>query len=235
MKPEFIVTHTLQKEIIYVGDPMCAWCFGFAPVLDALMTKFKGEIPFRFIMGGLRVDNRTPITGELKPMLLKNWAGVTRTTDQPINGHLLADVPDFLYDSGPASRAFVAVRTLDETLALPYYKALHHAFYMEMRDITDPLILRELATGVGIDASLFSPLMDAQSTHEETRADFELAITYNAQAFPALVLKEGKRASILNQGYKPLSALSWVIDEWAAGTLPTSEITPALLIFGRAS
>ena len=235
MKPEFTVTHTLQKEIIYVGDPMCAWCFGFAPVLDELMAKFQGEIPFRFVMGGLRVDNPIPITDTVKPMLLKNWKGVTRTTGQPINGHLLSEAPEFFYDSGPASRAFVAIRHLDEGLALPYYQALHHAFYMEMRDIADPSILSHLATEVGIDETLFSSLMESKTIHEETEADFKLAIDYNAQAFPALVLKEGERASILNQGYKPLSSLLWVIDEWVSGTLTTAEITPALLIFGRAS
>lgn len=227
------MSQTLNKEIIYVGDPMCAWCFGFAPVLDALMERFGGSVSFRLIMGGLRVEDPIAITEEIKPRLLDNWRGVTRSTGQPINGHLLADAPEFLYDSGPASRAFVAVRSLDETLALPYYQALHHAFYMDMKDITQPETLCNLAERVGVSRSEFSECFAFDGINRETKADFELAAEYNAQAFPALVLKEGGTASVLNQGYKPLSALSGLIEEWVTGTLLTSEITPALLIFGR--
>ncbi|BCS95647.1 DsbA family protein [Desulfoluna limicola] len=221
------------KEIIYVGDPMCAWCFGFAPVLDALIKRFEPSVPFRFIMGGLRVDDPIAITDKIKPRLLENWEGVTRATGQAINGHLLADAPEFLYDSGPASRAFVAVRSLDETLALPYYRALHHAFYLDMKDISQPETLCNLAERVGVSRTEFSECFAFAGIDKETKADFELAAAYNAQAFPALVLKEGGTASVLNQGYKPLSALSGLIDEWVTGTLLTSEVTPALLIFGR--
>jgi len=229
------VSHNPVKEIIYVGDPMCAWCFGFEPVLDALMERFEPSVPFRFIMGGLRVDDPIPITGALKPKLLKNWRDVTRATGQPINGYLLANIPDFLYDSAPASRAFIAVRRLDESLALPYYRSLHHAFYMEMRDITQPAILCELAAALGVDPGFFSELVKSESVRAEALNDFELARDYNAQAFPALVLKEGSNASVLNQGYKEFSALTGILDEWVTGELPTAEITPALLIFGRAS
>lgn len=229
------MTHTPGKEIIYVGDPMCAWCFGFAPVLDALMERFGPVVPFRFIMGGLRVEAPIPITEAMKPKLLANWRGVTQTTGQPINGHLLSGAPEFLYDSAPASRAFVAVRGLDEALALPYYQALHHAFYMEMRDITRPGVLCELAARLGISEAVFADRLASEAVGAQTEADFALARDYNAQAFPALVLKEAGTAAILNQGYKPLDGLADIIAAWTSGQLPTAEITPALLIFGRAS
>ncbi|SCY65154.1 DsbA family protein [Desulfoluna spongiiphila] len=229
------MSRTTDKEIIYVGDPMCAWCFGFEPVLDALMERFESTVPFRFIMGGLRVEDPFPITEALKPKLLENWQGVTRTTGQTINGHLLADAPGFLYDSAPASRAFVAVRRLNEALALPYYRALHHAFYLEMKDITQAGVLCGLAAGIGVSPDQFTRLAQSESVRLEAQNDFDLARDYNAQAFPALVLKEGPHASVLNQGYKELSALTGILDDWIKGDLPTSEITPALLIFGRAS
>lgn len=223
------------KEIIYMGDPLCAWCFGFAPVLDALIERFGATVPFRVIMGGLRVGDPLLVTGTVKQKLVENWRGVTQATGQPIHGHLLAEAPDFLYDSAPASRAVVAVRRMEPSLALPYYQALHHAFYREMKDITQPELLCDLARGMGLSRSGFAALFASESIRRETDADFNLAATYNALAFPALVLKEGSTASVLNQGYKPLSALSPLLDAWVSGTLPTAEVTPALLIFGRAS
>ncbi|MCG8473442.1 MAG: DsbA family protein [Desulfobacterales bacterium] len=222
-----------KREIIYVGDPMCAWCFGFAPVLDALMTEFQSEATFRFIMGGLRVDNPIAITPEIRPALQKNWNGVTRTTGQVIHGHLLDEAPEFLYDSFPASRAFVTVRTLAEEMALPYYKALHEAFYLHLTDITNHDELCRIALPLGIDEGQFKKRVDSASIHGETRQDFSTTVTYNVQAFPALVLKEGEHAAILNQGYKPFETLAPHIRSWIKGELKTSQITPALLIFGR--
>jgi protein-disulfide isomerase-like protein with CxxC motif len=30
-----------NKEIIYVGEPMCSWCWGFSPVLRQLLKTFN--------------------------------------------------------------------------------------------------------------------------------------------------------------------------------------------------
>ena len=31
---------TVDKEIIYVGDPMCSWCWGFSPVLKRIEAEY---------------------------------------------------------------------------------------------------------------------------------------------------------------------------------------------------
>ena len=231
-RKEFNVTKRPDREIIYVGDPMCAWCHGFAPVLDALVEQFHGTVPFHMVMGGLRVTDPIAVTEAIKSKLIENWNGVTRTTGQAINGHLLAGASEFLYDSAPSSRAFVTVRRLDPQCALPYYKALHHAFYMEMKNITDGTILKDLAQGVGIVPEDFTRLVDTEEIRKETEQDFALAVAYNAQSFPAIVLREGETTAILSQGFKPLDALEKHIKRWVDGDLTTDQVTPALLIFG---
>ncbi len=42
-----------EIELIYVGDPMCSWCWGIAPQLDTLVRTHP-DIPLRIVVGGLR-------------------------------------------------------------------------------------------------------------------------------------------------------------------------------------
>lgn len=41
-----------EKEIIYIGDPMCSWCWGFSPVLDQIRETYGAMAPVRVIVGG---------------------------------------------------------------------------------------------------------------------------------------------------------------------------------------
>ena len=46
---------TQNIEIIYVGDPMCSWCYGIAPELKKLKSHYDTKnIPFKIIVNGLR-------------------------------------------------------------------------------------------------------------------------------------------------------------------------------------
>lgn len=39
------------EEIIYVGDPMCSWCWGFAPEFQKLRTYLEPHVRFAFCAG----------------------------------------------------------------------------------------------------------------------------------------------------------------------------------------
>ena len=31
-------------QFVYFADPMCSWCYGFAPVIAALAERFEGRL-----------------------------------------------------------------------------------------------------------------------------------------------------------------------------------------------
>ena len=44
-----------EPELIYVGDPMCSWCWGMAPALQAFAAHaLQQELAFSVVLGGLR-------------------------------------------------------------------------------------------------------------------------------------------------------------------------------------
>ncbi len=45
---------TVQRgRIIYVNDALCGWCYGFSPVITAIHEKYKDELDFEVISGGM--------------------------------------------------------------------------------------------------------------------------------------------------------------------------------------
>jgi putative protein-disulfide isomerase len=50
-------------HLLYIADPLCSWCYGFAPVINELRERFEGRLPVRLLMGGLRAGNALPGTG----------------------------------------------------------------------------------------------------------------------------------------------------------------------------
>lgn len=45
----------MTARLIYVMDPMCSWCWGFAPVAAALIAQAaEAGVSTRLVPGGLR-------------------------------------------------------------------------------------------------------------------------------------------------------------------------------------
>jgi len=47
-------------QFVYFADPMCSWCYGFAPVIAALAERFEGRLGLQLVMGGLRAGQQLP-------------------------------------------------------------------------------------------------------------------------------------------------------------------------------
>src|SRR5215510_13451553 len=76
---------TAAMEMIYVADPMCSWCYGFAPVIDALAQRFEEELPLRLMLGGLRAGNSELMRAADKDYVRQAWIKVAAATGQPFD------------------------------------------------------------------------------------------------------------------------------------------------------
>src|SRR5262245_30506309 len=69
-------SNQLQKHLLYFADPMCSWCYGFAPVITALAEHFAGRLPVKLVMGGLRAGNTRPMQPQDKDYIRNAWTRV---------------------------------------------------------------------------------------------------------------------------------------------------------------
>ena len=213
---------TAALEMIYVADPMCSWCYGFAPVIGALAERFEGELPLRLMMGGLRAGNTEVMRAADKDYVRQAWTQVGAATGQPFDMSFFAR-EDFTYDTEPACRAVVAVRRLQPTFALAFMARLQQAFYAENRDMTSATEICYLAQEAGLARQRFAETFVAPATRNETFRDFLIAQELGIRGFPTLIAgSRSKGYALVTNGYRPLEDLLEPLECWLAAGAPVT-------------
>ena len=126
----FMQTLSMSQDLptlIYIGDPMCSWCYGFAPELSKTINELEDKVNVKLVMGGLRPYNNENIDG-MKDFLKEHWEHVYEASNQSFNYGILDD-PDFIYDTEPPSRAVLVVRHLQPESELAFFKDVQTLFY----------------------------------------------------------------------------------------------------------
>ncbi len=198
-------------NLIYIADPMCSWCYGFAKTIDALLVEPGAAAPLQLalMMGGLRPFTTEPITPERAAEIFGHWAHVGEASGQPFAQapHTALHERGFVYDTEPASRAVVTVRTLWPQHGWKYLHAVQKAFYAEARNVTRAEVLADVAEQLGLPRADFARTFASEPTRDATRADFAQSQAWGIRGFPALVLDQGERLQLVCQGYLALAPL----------------------------
>jgi len=199
----------------YFADPMCSWCWGFSPVIEAVRDAYRERMQVALVLGGLRSGETASMTAKARDEILHHWHQVHERTGQPFRfEHALPD--GFIYDTEPACRAVVAAGGLDPTHSFTLFRAIQSAFYAEGRDVTQPDTLSDLAAGIGIDAAVFTQVFDSDDARAKTQAHFMRTRKAGVCGFPTLILQRGERLDRIVAGYMPLNTVRAEIDRLLA-------------------
>lgn len=201
------------KHVLFFGDPMCSWCWGFAPALRKIQASIHGRAQFHVIMGGLRPGTAEPWDAKMREYIANHWHHVEDATGQAFDFSRFDD-ETFVYDTEPACRALVAVRAMAAERAPAYYESLQRAFYAESRDITDPVVLTDLAEDQNLGRTAFLNLFTGNRARDLVAHDFKRTRAFGVSGFPTVVCAEDGQYAVLSPGYRPFSALKPSLDEW---------------------
>jgi len=207
----------MTKEIIYIGDPMCSWCWGFAPVIEKMRAQFNDRAPLSIVAGGLHAYDDKPMSDQYKATIRHHWEDVNKATGA-IFDYRFFDREGFVLDTEPACRAVVTLRTLRPDALFPFYESISRSFYSENKDTTDVETFRALAREADVDGDEFAELFSSQDMKDETRNDFVFAKSLGVNGFPTVVVKENDEYGLLTAGYRPFEALEPVLENWLSGS-----------------
>lgn len=207
-----------EKEIIYVGDPMCSWCWGFAPVLQQIERDYTKDAPLRLIVGGLHAFDTDPMNDQYKATIKHHWEQVAEATGQPFN-YAFFDREGFVLDTEPACRATVIVRNMKPEALLSFYERIHKGYYVEDTDTTKLETFLDYAAKDGIDTVAFAEAFESEATKQETMDDFSWCQQSGVTGFPTVVLREDDTMAALTVGYQPFDSIKPVLDAWISGDL----------------
>lgn len=212
-----------------MGDPVCSWCFAFTDTFEKIRFKFEDRVDFSYLMGGLVIDRKICLDTRFKSRLQKNWKEVYTKTGKAIPAiDKLSSSPEIPYCSDPPCVGFTSVKLIDNSLAYPFYKKVHLSFYSNLLDISSPSILCRIASGLGVNESLFMEKYRDTSTKQLMYEGFKKVQRLGVQAFPALVLVDETGAFVLNQGFREYFVLNAQIESWVEGKTTADRMLPVL-------
>jgi putative protein-disulfide isomerase len=194
-------------HLIYVMDPMCDWCYGFAPIMRDFKKAQEGKLNFKLVMGGLRPYTDTPMDADTKAAVKQHWEEVQQATELPFDFNFFGR-ESFVYDSEPACRAVVTVRHLQPEKEVAMAEEIQQAFYARNNDVTQAEVLAEIALGQGIAEDVFLEKFNSDEMKEKTKQDFVISRHLQANAFPSLYLLNGHHVYLLSRGYTLPEALN---------------------------
>lgn len=205
-------------HFIYFADPMCSWCWGFAPVIERLNATYGEALPIRLVLGGLRPGTDKVMTEQAKASTRTHWEHVHEASGQPFDFGFF-DRQDFVYDTDPAARATVMVRRERPDQALAFLERAQRAFYAENRDVTKAEVLADLAAEFGVAREGFAERLESDSLKQETWRDYGTSQRAGVVGFPTLIAGPGADGTfgLVTSGFQPAEAILPAIGQWLAG------------------
>jgi putative protein-disulfide isomerase len=189
-------------KLLYVGDPMCSWCYGFGKEMSALMAMHPG-LELEIVVGGVRAGATDVLDQAGKEFRLGHWARVEAQSGLPFNRAALMARENFVYDTEPICRAVVTARRLAPSAdLLAVFRALQYAFYVDGLDTTNGQVLSAVvAQQLQLDAGDVLRMWQDADTIVLTKADFVRARALGVRSFPALLLDNGGEIIEVSGGY----------------------------------
>jgi len=202
----------MSQRLIYVMDPMCSWCWGFAPVIDAIQQAFP-NLPLHLVAGGLRPGVTDPMADSARQALAEHWRAVKANTGQPL---LTPDAlpAGFIYNTEPVCRALVVARELNVDRVWELVRIIQYAFYAQAQDVTQCTVLADLAEQAGYSRGRFSKAFVAEVAQTAVAADFTWAANLGISGFPTLLAERHGMLALLSQGYQSADGIMPLLQRW---------------------
>ncbi|MEE2872886.1 MAG: DsbA family protein [Candidatus Latescibacterota bacterium] len=200
--------------LFYVADPMCSWCWGFTPTIEALRA--DDRVDLRYVMGGLARDSQEPMPADIRSYVQGAWREVESRTGARFNW-------DFWQQCEPRRSTYPACRAAlaaaNQGRGQEMFHRIQQAYYLEARNPADSETLVALAGDLDLDGERFATDLASDAIEEALQEDFHLRRKFQATAFPSLVLQIKENYRWLSRGWEESNTVLARLDEILHSTI----------------
>jgi predicted DsbA family dithiol-disulfide isomerase len=217
------------------SDVVCPWCYIGKRRFERALEAFPHEV--EVVFRSFELDPAAPVrSGEtVTASLARKYGGAERVA--AMQEHVRRQAADeglvFRLDETPHANTVDAHRLLH--LALDEYgpevqarvkEALMSAYFEDARDVSDPAVLREVATAAGLESGRIEAVLTGDEYADDVRADVAAAAAYGANGVPFFVF-EGRYAV---SGAQPAEVFGRALEQVWEATRPS----PVTVVAGAA-
>lgn len=202
----------MPRQLVYFANPMCSWCWGFAPVVRHIRETYAGRVETVLALGALG-DRTRPMREKDKEYVRGHWEHVHALTGQPFD-QAFFDREGFVYDTERPSRAVAVVRERWPGLAIPFLERLHERFYACNEDITDAAVLADAAGEFGLAADEFAEAWGSEAMRALVAREVQEVAALGVAGYPTLLALGHGRPKVLALGCRPKDQVVAELDVW---------------------
>jgi len=183
----------MNPTLHYIFDPLCGWCYGAAPLVEAAQ-----DVPgLRIALhagGMLTGPNRRGINEAWRQYVLPHDRRIAQLSGQPFGeGYFEGLLRDHgaVMDSEPPITAVLAAQALGGR-GLDMLHGLQRAHYVDGRRIAERAVLVGVAAETGLDAAAFDEAYErcgGEPTAQHIASSRRLLAAVGGQGFPTFALE----------------------------------------------
>ncbi len=180
----------MPARLYYVHDPMCSWCWAFAPMLHVLEQALPAGMTMTRLLGGLAPDTDAPMPEEMRRYVQSAWREVERRVPGTRFDFRFWEVCRPRRATYPACRAVIAARRQGEAFDRRMTRAIQEAYYLRALNPSEDETLIGLAAELGLDAAVFTRDLNSPGVHRELEDEIARSRAMGVTSFPSLALED---------------------------------------------
>jgi putative protein-disulfide isomerase len=202
----------------YIYDPLCGWCYGAKPLVQAA----QGVLPVIAHGGGMMSGaNRQAVSPQLRNYVMPHDRRIAEYTGQPFGETyfegLLRD-ETAVFDSTPPIAAVLAAEHIAGR-GLELLGRLQIAHYVEGLRIADEAVLLALAEDIDLEPQAFQMAFKAVGTDHHIKDSRAFLAKVGGQGFPTFVLEQDGQFTLVD--ISPWLGKPQAFAQWLSESLPS--------------
>lgn len=179
----------MKKRLYYIHDPMCAWCYAFAPTLNTIKENLDDDFEVVYIPGGLAPHTMEPMAQEMRERIESYWYQITKVVGTKFN-HAFWTKCTPRRSTYLSCQASIAARLQEKEYAM--IEAIQEAYYQRAMNPSDEDTLITLAKELKLDVEKFTHDLTSDETIEIFNDDLNKRRKMGVNSFPTLILQYKK-------------------------------------------
>lgn len=207
-----------QTEIIYVGDPMCSWCWGISPELHKLQDYATKEgIAFQVVVGGLRPQKTENWDERFKAFIKHHWEEIGHRTGQPFKFNIFNN-DQFEYVTEASCRSIVTAKQMftekdNNKKLLEFFFEVQRKFYVDNEDPNQEVFYNSICQKLHLDQKKFSDLFNSETIKKQTQEEFEKSRSWGVRGYPSILIRNQNQLELVVSGYTSYEEIRKRVDE----------------------
>lgn len=189
----------MKAKLYYVYDPMCSWCWGYAPTWKKLENELNHYVDIQYRLGGLAEDSDQAMNDDMQQFLKQTWQKISQQLGTQFNFDFW-QICQPRRSTYPACRAVLIARKLDKESEM--LAAIQQAYYLQAKNPSNLDVLITLAAEIGLNSDEFTVSMGSEITRGQLMAEIDSVRAMPISGFPSLVLVHNNQSVAIPIDYK---------------------------------